>query len=204
MKTYIKIFVIALAVVLVTGAVGIGVVLAEDPTPEPEYGPGWMMRNFQEDGSWFGRMGGRGMMGRFAYDDDDWEWMNQMHSWMYAGGGMHTEVWETLSSTLGLTVEELYDEVRSGKALAEIGEEKGFSRAELLTVLENAHQDALDKEVADGELTQEQADDMLSFMTERYEWMLDNAGFGGRPGFSPGFGGCHGGWNFNPDSSQDN
>jgi hypothetical protein len=58
--------------------------------------------------------------------------------------------------------------------------------------------------VADGALTQEQADAMLSQMVGNYEWMLDNmgtsAGYGMMGGYSGqqgsngqfGPGGCHG------------
>ena len=59
MRKNLKILAAALAVVLVAGFVGVGVVLAEDPTPTPEYGPGWMMGQFSQDGGpGFGRMGG--------------------------------------------------------------------------------------------------------------------------------------------------
>lgn len=210
MRKNLTIFAAALAVVLVVGFVGVGVVLAEDPTPTPEYGPGWMMGQFsQEGGASFGRMGGRGMMSRFAEDDDSWGQMQAMHGWMSASGGMHTAVLETLTEKLGLTSDELYAQLQDGKTLAEVAEEKGVSRTDLLAALEKAHQDAAAQAVTDGVLTQEQADSMLANMAGRYEWMLDNMGAVGKPGATgkfgaggPGFGGCHGGWNNNPDSSQ--
>jgi hypothetical protein len=143
-----------------------------------------------------------------------------MHQWMTASGGMHTFVWEALAEKLGLTSDGLYAEVNSGKTIAQIAEEKGVSRADLVATLETAHKDSLAQAVSDDYLTQEQADSILIQMTGRYEWMLDNAGGGygmmggngGRGGMMGGFygqqngngqftpGACHGNWNGSTDA----
>ena len=158
------------------------------------------------------------MMGGYAQGGDSWEWMNAMHQWMGASGGMHTFVREALADAFGLTSDELTAEVGGGKTLAQIAEEKGVSRTDLLAILETAHQDALAQAVADGYLTQEQADSILAQMAGRYELMIDNAGYGmmaGRGGmmghhgqsgssgqFAPG--GCHGNWNNSTDNQPTN
>jgi hypothetical protein len=120
-----------------------------------------------------------------------------MHQWMNANGGMHTFVWNALAEKLGLTSDELTTEVNSGKTIAQIAEEKGVSRTDLVATLEAAHKDSLTQAVTDGYLTQEQADGILSQMAGRYEWMLDNAGagygmMGGRGGMMGGRGGMMG------------
>lgn len=205
MNKTMKILIVSMAVlagVVAVAAVGAGVAFAQDPTPTPEYGPGWMMGRYSEDGATrSGMMGGRGMMGRFAQDDDGWEWMQAMHGWMSSSGGMHTAVWETLTETLGMTSDELTAELESGKTLAEIAKEKGVSTSDLTTALEAAHQESLDQAVADGILTQEQADSILTNMAGRYEWMLDNMGAGRGAGYGSG-GGCRGMWNYDTDDSQ--
>lgn len=191
MNNKIKLIGIALVAVLAVATLGAGIAFAQTSTSTSNYGPG-------------GMMGGRGgMMGGYAQTGNSWEWMNAMHQWMDANGGMHTFVWNALAEKLGLTSDELSAEVNSGKTLAQIAEEKGLSRTDLVATLEAAHTDSLNQAVADGYLTQEQADGILSQMAGRYEWMLDNAGagygmMGGRGGMMGGqfgSGGCHGNWN---------
>jgi len=195
-----KILAVAVVAVFALGAIGLGVAYAQNPTPNSPFTPGGMM-----GGAW-GQRGGS-------------SWMGAMHDWMTTTGGMHSLVWDALAKALGLTTDELYAELNSGKTLAALAEEKGLDRAALVAELESAHQAGLAQAVADGVLTQEQADTMLSHMAGRYEWMLDNMGtgagygmMGGRGGmmnrffgrqdsngqFTPG--GCHG--NFAPAASQ--
>ena len=118
MNKNIKILIVSLAVlagvVVVAAAAGVGVAFAQDPTPTPEFGPGWMMGGYSQDGETrSGMMGRRGMMGRYrqsGQDEGGWEWMQAMHGWMSSGGGMHAAVWQTLTETLGMTSDELYAE----------------------------------------------------------------------------------------------
>ena len=77
-----------------------------------------------------------------------------------------------------------------------------MSSADLVTALEAAHQQSLDQAVADGVLTQEQADSILANMAGRYVWMLDNMGAGSEAGYGPGAGGCRGMGNYDADDSQ--
>jgi len=184
MNKTIKILGIALLAVLAVTAAGVVIAYAQTPTPDASFGPGWMMGSSDQAGYGHGRMGERGGM-------------------LGASSEMHTFVWNALAETLGLTSDELTTEVSSGKTIAQIAEEKGVSRTDLVAAVETAHNNALAQAVADGYLTQEQADSMLAQMTGRYEWMIDNAGAGygmmGRHGqqgsngqFVPG--GCHGNW----------
>ena len=190
MKTnLVKILVVAAVAMLALGALGLGVAYAQNPTPNSPFTPGGMM------GGFWGRQGGSNSM-------------SAMHNWMTTTGGMHTLVWDSVANSLGLTTDELNVELNSGKTLAALAEEKGLDQAALVTELEKAHKAGLAQAVADGVLTQEQADTMLSQMAGNYEWMLENmssgAGngmMGGRGGMMGGAsGGCHG--NFAPAASQ--
>jgi DNA-binding phage protein len=213
MNNKIKILGIALIAVLALAALGAGVAFARTQTPNTGFGPGWMMGGNGQTGYGSGMMGGRGgMMSGYTQNGDDWEWMNSMHQWMTASGGMHTFVWNALAEKLGLTNDELYAEVNSGKTIAQIAEEKGVSRADLVAALETAHQTSLAQAVTDGALTQEQADSILAQMAGRYEWMLDNMGSGGMMSGQygaggmmngqTGAGGCHGNWNDGSTNQQ--
>ena len=211
---------VAIVAILAVVALGAGVAFAQAPTPNPDSPFRWMMGGYPQNEYGYGMMGGRGgMMGGYAQNGEGWEWMDDMHQWMAASGGMHTFVWNALADTLGLTSDELYAEVNSGKTITQIAEEKGISRTELVAALEAAHEDSLVQAVADGILTQEQADSILAQMAGNYEWMLDNMGagygmMGGRGGMMGRFygrqgsggqsfpGGCHGGWNNGSTNQQ--
>jgi hypothetical protein len=199
-NNFVKILVVAVVAVLALGALGLGVAFAQNPTPNSPFTSGGMM-----GGAW-NQQGGS-------------NWMSAMHNWMTTSGGMHTLALDGLATTFGLTTDELYAELNSGKTLAALAEEKGLDRVALVAELESAHQTGLAQAVTDGVLTQEQADAMFSQMAGRYEWMLDNMGAGadygmidGRGGMMGGFfgrqgsngqftpAGCHG--NFAPAASQ--
>jgi len=190
MKTTVKIAVITGVVVLALAALGAGFVFAQTATPPaPGYGWGGMMGGY--GGGMMGGYGG-GMMGNFAQNGDGYGWMQNMHQWMYTGGArsVHTIVWNGLAEALGLTPEELNAELASGKTLAQIAEAQGVSQEQLASALESSVKAGLDKAVADGVLTQAQADQMLSHMSSNYGWMLSHMGAGASAGFGPG--GCHG------------
>jgi hypothetical protein len=213
MNQKIKITIIALGV-LVVATLSVGAVLAQASTPTTGYGPGWMMDGNTQNGYGYGMMGdntqngygygmmgdntqngyGNGMMGGLTMNGSDWESMNYMHQWMNTSGGMHTFVWNTLAEKLELSNDELYEQVNNGRTIAQIAESKGITITDLVATLEMAHVDVLNQAVADGNLTQDQADNILAQMTGSYEWMIDNMGFGNMMGGQVGFGGCHGNW----------
>ncbi len=212
-----KILGIALIAILGLVVLGAGVAFAQTSNPTTGYGSGWMMGDYSEDGTGYGVIGRRGgMMGGFAQDEAGWEWMESMHEWMTTEGGMHTFVWNALGEALGMTSDELTAAVNSDQTLAEIAEENGVSRSELITALQSAHEQALTQAVEDGYLTQDQADSIFTQMAGRYELMIDRAGvnYGLRGGFRGMMGGsywpgadgqfvpgsCHGDWD---DSTTD-
>ncbi len=146
---------------------------AQTGTPAPGYGPGMMG-------------GGYGMMGGGS------SWMQTMHQWMTTSGArsVHTLVWNGLAEALDLTPDKLSTELAAGKTLAQVAEERGVSQAQLTSALEQSVTTGLDQAVTDGVVTREQADQMLSQMAGRYEWMIDHMGSGMGTGVGPG--GCHG------------
>lgn len=96
-----------------------------------------------------------------------------------------------VAEALGMTVEELQNAKAAGQSLAEILEAQGLDLATYRDALQQAYEDAVAQAVADGVITQAQADQILSGP--------GLGGFGGRHGFGgrPSFRGPRGGgfWN---------
>lgn len=215
MNNTLKIAAISAIVVLALGGIGAGVVLAQAPTPQPGYGwgrpggygggmmGGWGYQNgTPAPGYGWGmtlapglRSGASAGVGGWAQTDDGYQWMNNMHAWMSTTGGMHNLVWDGLADALGLTQDELNARLSSGQTLAQIAEAQGVTQEELAAALEASVKAGLDQAVADGVLTREQADWMLSHtpalasgasVGDNWDWMISHMG----AGFGPG--GCHG------------
>mgnify|MGYP003961135849 CR=1 FL=1 len=119
------------------------------------------------DGPWGGRgWHGRGMMGHW---DDDAEY-----------GPLHETMHSALAEALGLTVEELDAAHEEGKTGWDIAEEQGMSGEDFFSMMSTARSAALEQAVADGTISQEQAD----WMQSRWDEMEEN-------GYGPGSGRCH-------------
>jgi hypothetical protein len=138
------------------------IVFAQEPT-EPGEG-------FCPFGGTCGRLGGGFGMGGFGYR-----------------GTMPS----ILAEELGMTLDELSAALAEGKTVAELAAERGVSLEDLVAALIAQRAEALSQAVADGDLTQEQADWMLEEMTEHLAWRLENVGWGGDGG---GCGMRGGGW----------
>lgn len=113
---------------------------------------------------------------------------------------------DQVASLLGMSVADLQAARQSGKSLAEIAADKGISRDTLVADLLKLHQDAVASRVADGTLTQAQADQMTAAMKTRIEAMVDAKGVGpgarGRGGAGRGrLGGMGCGQGFGPSSN---
>ncbi len=104
---------------------------------------------------------------------------------------------ETAAGILGLTVEQLQAERLSGKSLAAIAADKGISEDTLIAQLLEAHKASVNQLLADGKISQAQADFMLGNMAERIKTMVERTNVG-RPDFagqSPMAGAGRGRWN---------
>jgi len=136
--------------VLVFGVAGFAYAQSQTPpTPEYPYGPGMMAEN---DGYGPG-FGGHGMMSGYG-----------MRDWEGEEGPMHEAMVATVAEALGLTPEELEARHDAGETLWEIAEAEGLSAEEIQDLMFSAHDAALEDAVANGWLTQEQADWMDSHM----------------------------------------
>ncbi len=116
-------------------------------------------------------------------------------------GVMRTYVKQVVAEKLGLTEEELAAQLAESASFQQVLLDAGIAEADIPAWMEDVHQEALALAVADGVLTQEQADAMFERMQERGfgnfgNCDMDGDGFGGRrggrggrgPGFGPGDG----------------
>lgn len=96
-----------------------------------------------------------------------------------------------IAKALGMTPTELMTAMREGKTIAQLAQEKGVSTEAIVNALVAAEKERLDQAVADGRLTQAQADALLKVAKVMAPSYLEGDGkFGGR--FGPGMMG-HGG-----------
>ena len=140
----------------------------------------------------FGMMGGPGMMGgRGGY------------------GFMHEYVEQALAEKLGLTEDQVEDSLANGNTMYQLALDNGIAETDLSAFMQEVHQSAFGKAVADGVMSQEQADWMLGHMQAMFidgngfgncpmngEYSQDSTGFRGMtlaPGASAGVGGYGGG-----------
>jgi polyhydroxyalkanoate synthesis regulator phasin len=112
------------------------------------------------------------------------------------------------AEVLGLSEEDLLAELQDGKSIADVAEEQGVAPQAIADAFVARVSENLDQAVADGKITQEQADEMLSNIEEHAAEMLENdcglrmpgsfgggrprGGFGKFGGSLEGFGGGNG------------
>jgi hypothetical protein len=125
-----------------------------------------------------------GMMGGAGY-----EWMSAMRA---SRDGI-------IAKNLGLTVDELYAQLRAGKTIAQLAQEKNVDLTKVQTEIREAHKNLIEQYVKDGKLTRQQADWMLARINAMGNFTCPM--FGGSPGpntgYAPGYGrgrGMMGGW----------
>ena len=162
MKKILVVSVLVLTVVAVLGAAGLA--YAQTQTPgRGGRGPGMMGNGGYGPGMMGGRGGrGAGMMANGAY------------------GPMHTYMVEALAEALDLTPEAVQERITNGETPWQIAQSTGLNDDQVRDLLQQVHDTALDKAVAAGAITQEQADWMEGHMDAMWE-----------NGFGPGAGPCH-------------
>ena len=131
------------------------------------YGPGGMMGGYGQGYGPGGMMGGRG---------------NGYGPGMMAGLGrgiMHDYMIAAFASAVGLTIDDVNTRLTNDETLQQIALAQGKTEADLPALWTEVRQAALNAAVADGVITQAQADLML-------EHMKNYTG----EGFGPGFDGC--------------
>ena len=110
-------------------------------------------------------MGGPGMMG------------GTMRGGMM-GGAMIGGQLDAVTGLLGMTAEEIQAERQAGKSLAQIANAKGINTETLVDTILLAKKEFLATAVADGKLTQEQADAMFAHMQTQVKVMVERTGTG--------------------------
>lgn len=116
------------------------------------------------------------------------------------GGGFHGDGFrgggggslQSAASYLGITTQQLFTDLRSGKTLAQIANAtKGKSTSGLISAMVAAQKQSIAQAVSSGRLTQAQATSMQANLTQRVTQMVNGTGFrgfGGRPGGGGGNG----------------
>ena len=104
-----------------------------------------------------------------------------------------------IAETLGLTVEELVAAHEDGTRISELAEAQGLDMETVMTAVSDARTAAFEQAVADGTITQEQADLLLSQQGHRFGGGRGHGGHGGPRG--GGFG--NGNSNFAPQTAPD-
>jgi hypothetical protein len=97
-----------------------------------------------------------------------------------------------LAEALGMTTEELYAAQTAGQTVAEIAAAQGVELADVVAAVVAPRAERLAQSVADGYLTQEQADAMLAAMTEQMTLHFESLGLGYGGGCGMGGGGRFG------------
>jgi hypothetical protein len=139
---------------------------------------------------------GRGMMRMFGSDQDEGGcgFANGAEAGEY--GPLHDYMYTAFAQALGLTPEELETRRQAGDTLWDIAQEQGLTAEQFQAMMTTARTSAINQAVADGVITQAQADWMLERMNQMQ-------GYGVGDGSCPG-GGMHGRgrWNSQPVEPQ--
>jgi urease gamma subunit len=95
------------------------------------------------------------------------------------GGRYDGDMLAAVAEALGLEADALIDELQDGKTVAEIAEAQGVDLADVVAALTADYAERLADEVADGDLTQAQADAMLALREANLMAALDTMTFDG-------------------------
>jgi hypothetical protein len=168
-------------VALSLGAAGLVYAQSQTPTPgTPGNGPGVM----GGQGAQYGYGRGASTMGAGRGANAFGPGMG----WQAANGSpgsgvLHTYMVAALAQQLGLTTDELQSRLAGGETAWQIAQSQGLSAEQVSSLIQSAHDTALQQAVAGGSLTQEQAD----WMDDHMQGMWGNGG-----GYGPGLGPCRG------------
>ena len=167
----------AAGAVVVASVVGVGAVMAQEPTPSPSGTPEGTPTAQSTPGA-------QGTPDAGATPESAVPGANTEKA---RGGCGRIVDRAALASFLGITEEQLQTELQvEGATLATVAEAHGQSRDALKGFLTDQAQTRLDEKVATGDLTQEQADARLAEFTANLDAVIDGAlpagrGFHGKP-----------------------
>jgi hypothetical protein len=101
------------------------------------------------------------------------------HLFFGGPGGPFVAGFDAAASYLGLTPQQLHDQLESGKSLADIASERKKDLDGLKTAIENGVRARLDTAVKNNRLTKSQEDEILSDLSRRIDTLVQQKG--GRP-----------------------
>lgn len=101
----------------------------------------------------------------------------------HMGGHM---LFDDLAKALDLTQDKLFEQLRAGKSVADVAKSQGKSLDDVRAAVKAAAKTRADKAVKDGDLTQAQADEMLSHLDDALQNLDKAKPFFGRRGFRDG------------------
>lgn len=176
MNKFSKWWIAGAGALVVAGALGVGAVMAQEPSPSPsttqESTP---QAQETPDASTTPNNGSPGA----APDDND-------GNGRLGGCGVKGVSPAELAAFLGIDEATLRTELQAdGATLATVAAAHGQDRAALIAFLTEQTQSALDERVAAGDLTQAEADEKLAGFTANVDSIVDGSGFG--RGFGHGF-----------------
>jgi hypothetical protein len=124
----------------------------------------------------------------------------------HRGGGLIENKLDAAAKALGITADELQNDLRDGKSIADIAKAKSVDVNTVIDAIVSDAQSKIDTAVKDKKLSQDEADKLKANLKERVTDLVNNTGpkgerhfaFKGGPGFGPGRG--SGRWA--PDTQQ--
>lgn len=84
-------------------------------------------------------------------------------------GWMHDYIEQALAAKLGVSEEQVEDQLAAGKSMYQIALDNGIKQDDLANFMNDVHKDAFDQAVKDGLMTQQQADWMLQRMQNMFQ-----------------------------------
>jgi hypothetical protein len=101
---------------------------------------------------------------------------------MGRGPGGH-EVFDAIAEEIGIPVERLHRQLMRGKSMRQIARANGKSLADVKDAAEAAIESRLEKQVEEGALSEEQADEIREHLPEMLQHLVRGPRFHGPPGF---------------------
>jgi hypothetical protein len=152
---------IAVLVVIVAAFAATDSVFAQGPQPNAS----------QSSSAWQGRGRGGGMMGLGA------QYNGTAGQTGIGSGVLHDYLVSAFADKVGLTVSEVESRLDGGETLADIAVSQGVSLSDFQDWMTEIHTTAINQAVADGVISQDQAD-----------WMLSRPGMSGSGSYGTGYG----------------
>lgn len=152
-------------------------------TPQAQSTPVIATPDGQGTSFWGGMWGG--MIGRMARNmmgggPMGWGRMGGFHAAQETMMVGISPTYDDIAMRLGMTTQDLYNYMASGKSLAQIAAEKGITEQQLIDGIMASRRAAYDQAVREGYMTQAQAEAMLEDMTNNLKMMVNGQGVGSR------------------------